>query len=146
MTEAKCIALNDVDGDGRIEIVQSGITAAKDSFKNSEAAHDRGQLRVWSWNGTALTLKQSKDWTFDEGACAWNVANGDVDNDGVVEIITVGCTALGGLCDPDMRIWSLPSTNAFPSYLPYAVAAILLATGFSIIYLLISKKRILPNR
>ena len=146
LTEAKCIALNDVDGDGKTEIVQSGITAAQDSFKNSEAIHDRGQLRVWGWDGTALTLKQSKDWTFDDGACAWNVASGDVDNDGVVEIITVGCTALGSLCDPDMRIWSLPSANTFPSYLPYAVAAILLGTGISMIYFLIIKKRYLTNR
>ncbi len=145
LTEAKCIALNDVDGDGKTEIVQSGITAAKDSFKNSEAVHDRGQLRVWGLNATALTLKQSKDWTFDNGACAWNVASGDVDKDGVVEIITVGCTALGDLCDPDMRIWSLPNANAFPSYLTYAVAAVLLAAGFSTIYLLIVKKRI-PTR
>lgn len=141
LTEAKCIALNDVDGDGKTEIVQSGITAAKDSFKNSEAIHDRGQLRVWGWNATALTLKQSKDWTFDNGACAWNVASGDVDKDGVVEIITVGCTALGDLCDPDMRVWSLPNANAFSSYLTYAVAAVLLAAGFSTIYLLIVKKR-----
>ena len=147
LTEVKCISLNDVDGDGQMDIVQSGITAAQGSFKNSEVIHDRGQLRVWSWDGTTLTLKQGKDWTFDDGACAWNVANGDVDKDGVTEIITVGCTALGGLCDPDMRIWSLPSVNAFPSYLPYAFAGVLLATGvFSMIYFLIIKRKNLLNR
>ena len=38
LTEAKCITLNDVDGDGKTEIVQSGIAAARDSFNNSQAA------------------------------------------------------------------------------------------------------------
>lgn len=69
---------------------------------------------------------ESTDWIFDEGSCAWNVGNGDVDNDGVVEMITVGCTALKGLCDPDMRIWSLPQkTIDYSSYLPFAAS-----TGF----------------
>ncbi|HJW30824.1 MAG TPA: VCBS repeat-containing protein, partial [Saprospiraceae bacterium] len=102
LTEAKSIALNDVNGDGKIEIVQSGIAAAEASFKNPEGVHDRGQLRVWTYNGTGLSLIESKDWTFDEGSCAWNIGNGDVDNDGVVEMITVGCTALRTMCDPDM--------------------------------------------
>ena len=144
LTEAKCISLNDVNGDGKLDIVQSGITAAEGSFKNTEAPHDRGQLRVWSYNGTDLTLTASKDWTFDEGTCAWNVANGDVDNDGVTEIITVGCTALNTLCDPDMRIWSLPiKVNAYPNYLIYyALAAVLLVTGaFSIVYLYLKKAK-----
>ena len=39
-----------------------------------------------------MNLEQSKVWTIDEGACGWNVATGDVDDDGVMEIVTVGCT------------------------------------------------------
>ena len=123
LTEVKSLSLDDVDNDGKTEVVTSGVTAAEDSFKNSEAPHDRGQLRVWGFNGTALILEHSVEWTFDEGACAWNVGNGDVDNDGVLEIITVGCTALGSLCDPDMRIWSISNVRANPDYLPYALIA-----------------------
>ena len=128
LTEVKSLSLNDVDNDGKPEIVTSGITAAENSFKNSEALHDRGQLRVWGFNGTAIVLEQSADWTFDEGACAWNVGNGDVDRDGVLEIITVGCTALGSLCDPDMRIWSISNVSVSPSNLPYVLAAGIVAT------------------
>ena len=137
LTEAKSIALNDVNGDGKVEIVQSGIAAAEGSFKNPEGVHDRGQLRVWSYNGTSLVLAESKDWTFDEGSCAWNVGNGDLDNDGVVEMITVGCTALKGLCDPDMRIWSLtPRTSDYTKFLPYVVGgALVVACAFSLVYL-----------
>lgn len=142
LTEVKCVDLNDVDGDGKTDIVVSGITAAKGSFNNPEAAHDRGQLRVWGFDGSALELKQGTEWSFDDGSCAWNVGSGDVDNDGVVEMITVGCSALGGLCDPDMRIWSLPKTEAFPpTYVAYALAIVLLATGVSMLYFMRSRKR-----
>jgi hypothetical protein len=51
-----------------------------------------------------------------------------VDSDGAVEMITVGCTALRDLCDPDMRIWSLPQKiSEPPSYLSYAVVAAIAA-------------------
>ena len=143
LTEVKSISLDDVDNDGKIEVVTSGITAAEDSFKNSEALHDRGQLKIWGFNGTALILKQSEEWTFDDGACAWNVGNGDVDEDGVLEIITVGCTALGSLCDPDMRIWSIPNVSTNPNYLSYALASGILVTttAFSALIFAWRKKR-----
>ncbi len=133
LTEVKSISLNDVNKDGTIEIVTSGLTAAENSFKNSESLHDRGQLRVWGFNKNALLLKQTVDWTFDEGACAWNVGNGDIDKDGVLEIITVGCTARGSLCDPDMRVWSIPNVTAAPTSSPY-----LLVVGIFIIIVAIS--------
>jgi hypothetical protein len=123
LTEIKSISLTDADNDGKTEIVTSGIVAVKASFKNSDALHDRGHLRVWEFNGTSLILEQSTEWTFDEGSCAWNVGNGDVDGDGVIEIITVGCTALGSLCDPDMRIWSLSNASSTSSYVLYALTA-----------------------
>lgn len=126
LTEIKSVSLDDVDNDGKIEVVTSGITAAEDSFKNTEALHDRGQLKIWGFNGTALNLEQSAEWTFDDGACAWNVGNGGVDKDGVLEIITVGCTALGSLCDPDMRIWSIPNVDTNPNYWLYPIASALL--------------------
>jgi len=147
LTEVKSISLDDVDNDGKTEVVTSGITAAEDSFKNSEALHDRGQLRVWGFNGTSLILEQSAEWTFDEGACAWNVGNGDVDKDGVLEIITVGCTALGSLCDPDMRIWSIPNVSATPNYSLCALASgvLVMAAAFSALTFAWRKKRKAPT-
>lgn len=143
MTEAKSIALNDVNGDGKVEIIESGIAAAEGSFNNPEGIHDRGELRVFSFNGTGLVLEESKAWTFDEGACAWNVGSGDVDNDGVTEIITVGCSALKGQCDPDMRIWSLTvKQQAYPNYLPYAIVGLLIFAGTSsIVYVYRRRKQ-----
>ncbi len=142
LTELKCLSLSDVDLDGKMDIAGSGITAAESSFNNSESVHDRGQLRVWGWSGSVLFLKQSRDWTFDDGACAWNVAVGDVDNDWVAEIVTVGCTAQGTLCDPDMRIWSVPEAGIFQYNIVYAFAGIgVLAAGSFVALLAIRKIR-----
>jgi hypothetical protein len=108
LTEVKSISLNDVDGDGRKDIVTSGMVGAQGGFWDNGTAPEMAQLRVWGWDGTTLTLKQSQDWVIGDGVCAWNVATGDVDKDGTVEIVTVGCMYSGNLCDPDMRIWSIP--------------------------------------
>jgi hypothetical protein len=107
ITEVKSITLNDVDKDGNTEIVTSGVTAGQTSFTENATTTENAELKVWSWNGTNLSLKQSVDWTVGEGVCAWNVASGDIDKDGTVEIVTVGCMYVTNLCDPDMRIWSI---------------------------------------
>jgi len=135
LTEVKCLALSDVDGDGKNEIITSGMVASKDSFANETAGHDRGQLKVWGFNGANLMLENSVDWSIDDGACAWNVAAGDVDNDGVTEIVTVGCIALGTLCDPDLRIWSLPQAESFPYLIVFpAIVGVGLLVAVSVVY------------
>jgi len=138
------MSLDDVDNDGNLEIVTSGITAAEDSFKNSEALHDRGQLKVWGFNGTSLSVEQSTEWVFDEGACAWNVGNGDIDKDGILEIITVGCTAFGTLCDPDMRIWSIADVGVPQNHVPIIVAiVILIAVAGLVVAVLVWRSKII---
>jgi hypothetical protein len=69
-------------------------------------------------------LKQSKDWIVGEAVSAWNVGTGDVDNDGIVEIVTVGCMETGNLCDPDLKIWSLPAASEPPAPVPYLPVAV----------------------
>ncbi|MFB3888725.1 MAG: FG-GAP repeat domain-containing protein [Candidatus Bathyarchaeia archaeon] len=108
ITEVKAITLNDVDADGQTEIVTSGVTAGQSSFSENATLKELAQLKVWSCNGAELTLEHSEEWTVGEGVCAWNVASGDVDRDGTVEIVTVGCMYVTDMCDPDMRIWSVP--------------------------------------
>ncbi len=110
LSEVKCISLNDVDGDSRIEIVTSGIVAAYGSFATNKTSPNHAQLRIWSWDGETLSLRQSQEWTIGDGVCAWNVGAGDLNNDGTVEIVTVGCMGMNNLCDPDMRLWSTATT------------------------------------
>ncbi|MCJ7763269.1 VCBS repeat-containing protein [Candidatus Bathyarchaeota archaeon] len=145
LTEVKCIALDDADGDGKLDIINSGIAAAKGSFANTTANPDRGQLRISSWNGTTWTLTQSVDWVVNDGVCAWNVATGDVDKDGITEIITVGCTAIGKLCDPNMRIWSIPNVNSFSYYFTCAIAGAATATAIVIVIFFVRKTRKHPQ-
>jgi len=147
ITEPKSISINDVDGDGKIEIVTSGSSAGYGSFAQGAANKAQAQIRVWSWDGNTLTLKQSKDWIVGEAVCAWNVGTGDVDNDGVVEIVTVGCMQIENSrdCDPDLRIWSLPAASAPPPSFPYlpiviagTVTSVLVALA---LYLFVRRRR-----
>ena len=141
ITEIKAISLNDVDGDGNVDIATSGITAVYGSFKNVESTPDAAQLRVWSWNGNTLTLKQTKDWTIGEGVVAWNLATGDVDDDGTVEIVTVGCMAESNLCDPDLRIWSIARQSASLPYPLLAAVGVLVAMVLVIAFFFVKKRR-----
>ncbi len=132
ITELKSITVNDVDGDGKLDIVGSGVTAGSGGFAQDAAIKEYAQLRVWSWDGHTLTLKQSKDWNVDEGVCAWQDGTADLDNDGKIEIVTVGCSYKSTLCDPNLRIWSLPTLQAAPSQ-DYTVIAIAVAGAVSIV-------------
>jgi hypothetical protein len=145
ITELKSISISDVDSDGKKEIVTSGVTCGYGSFAENAPNKSRAELKIWGWDGNTLTLKLSEDWIVGEGVCAWNDGTGDVDNDGVVEIVTVGCMYVGTLCDPDLRIWSLPAESnfltAFP-YLPIAIAGIATAVLAAVaIYLFVRKRR-----
>ena len=119
ITEHTSISINDVDGDGGKEIVTSGYTAWYGGFAANAEYKSRASLRVWSWDGNSVVLKQSKDWIVGEGVSAFNVGTGDIDNDGVVEIVTVGCMTNDRTdCDPDLRIWSIPPMSSSSSLLP----------------------------
>lgn len=142
ITEIKCVSLGDVNGDGHVEIVTSGGDAVYGGFQNGTKP-EMAQLRIWSWNGESLNLIQKEDWTIGEGTFAWNVANADIDKDGKVEIVTVGCMYVSQLCDPDLRIWSLQTLVSSESpYFLIAVAviacAVLVGAGT---YLLVRKNR-----
>ena len=131
--EPTSISINDVDGDGKKEIVTSGYTTAYGSFTVNAEGKSRAELKIWSWDGNTLTLKQSKDWIVGEAVSAWNVGTGDVDNDGVVEIVTVGCMQTVDLrdCDPDLRIWSVPSASS--ASFPYLSIVVVGAAAAAIV-------------
>jgi hypothetical protein len=143
ITQPNSISINDVDGDGKKEIVTSGVTTKYGNWTN-ETNKERAELKVWRWDGNTLTLKQSTDWSIGDGVAAWNDGTGDVDNDGIVEIRTVGCMYNGTLCDPDLRIWSLPvasETQATSPYLPLAVVgAVVTAVVITTVAFMLMKK------
>ena len=144
ITEVKAIALNDVDGDGHMDIVTSGITAVYGGFSDVDTIPETAQLRVWNWNGEELALKHSEDWQVGEGVVAWNVATGDVDKDGTVEIVTVGCMYVSALCDPDLRIWSIARESSSVPYPLLAALGIVVAMVLVIGFLFVKKRRNQP--
>lgn len=143
ITELKAITINDVDSDGKVDIITSGVTAGSGAFAQNAAIKEYAQLKVWSWDGHTLTLKQSKDWNVDEGVCAWQDGTGDLDNDGKIEIVTVGCSYKDTLCDPNLRIWSLPPLQAASpvSIIPLAIAVAVVATIVALVVLLFVRSK-----
>jgi hypothetical protein len=130
ITELKSITINDVDGDNKGDIIGSGVTAGSGGFAQEATIKEYAQLMVWSWDGHTLLLKQNKDWNVDEGVCAWQDGTADLDNDGKIEIVTVGCSYKGTLCDPNLRIWSLPTFQASSS--PNYTFAVVIAGAISV--------------
>jgi hypothetical protein len=139
ITLVYCISLDDVDGDSRIEIVTGGMVAAYGSFATNVTSPNRAQLGVWGWDGTTLALEHSQDWTIGEGVCVWNVGTADLDNDGTVEIVTVGCMSLNRLCDPDMRIWSIASPLPIDLIIAAITSVVVIALAGA--YLLVKRSR-----
>jgi hypothetical protein len=127
ITEAKSVSIGDINNDGKNEIMTGGITTGSGNFaSNTNEEKERGELRIWTFNGIEITLLQSPNWLVDQGVGVWSVANGDVDKDGVPEIITVGCEYFGGvLCDPDLRIWSISGVLPLADSFPYVIVSII---------------------
>ena len=139
ITEVKALAIADVDGDEHLDIVTSGFIGVYGGFSDQNTPPEQAQLRVWSWNGQTLTLKRGEDWSVGEGVTAWNVATGDVDQDGKVEIVTVGCMYESKMCDPDLRIWSIPSESNSLLYPLLAALGVIIVMSVAV-FLLLRKK------
>lgn len=134
LTEVKSVSIEDVDSDKTQEIITSGFVW--------NGTHNLAQLRVWNWNGKTLVLENGQDWIAGEGACSWNVDTGDIDKDGITEIITVGCMYTGIKCDAHLRIWSVPREFIPPPFgLNIAIVTVTIATAVAAFYLYIRKNR-----
>jgi len=62
-------------------------------------------LRAYHWNGTALTVLDTKTWAGSQ-ATSFNVDVGDLDGDGTEEIVTVGWTGEWETMNSQIRVWS----------------------------------------
>lgn len=141
ITEIKAVALEDVNGDGSLEILVSGGAAVYGGF-DPDAEPEAAFLTVMDCDGGILELKAEERWTVGEGVFAWNVGAGDVDSDGTVEIVTVGCMYVSQLCDPDLRIWSLQvMSDDSMLFLYIVIAGVVLAIVVSLLFFLDRKRR-----
>ena len=96
---ALSVFASDVDGDGTVEIVTGG--EANDLYDSSWV--NNGQLRIWNWNGSAITLEDSVEWPLNGTyAYVWTIGHSDVDRDGTTDILTAGSS--GPVAQ--LRVWS----------------------------------------
>ena len=111
VTSSNSIYVSNATDDGQIEIFTAGYSGNLNDSK--------GQLCIWYLNGTALSLKADKEWQMKSGGYAPNIAGGvlgntlvnnlkvgDVDGNGIAEIVTGGFTYDGNKANGQLRIWS----------------------------------------
>jgi hypothetical protein len=143
ITEPTAVTINDVNGDGKPDIITSGCTAGYGSWAPGASGKTRAELDVWSYDGNAIALEETKDWIIGEAVMAWNDGAADLNNDGITEIITIGCMENGIMCDPDLRIWTVPAALAALPYLPLAIIGVVITAVIIAlaVFLLIRKRR-----
>ncbi|MCW4016405.1 MAG: VCBS repeat-containing protein [Candidatus Bathyarchaeota archaeon] len=108
---ANSVYAYDLNNDGEVEIVTGGYD---NDLKNSS-----GQLRIWHWNGEELSMATNSEWRMVDGVygatitgdpmgntVVENVKVDDVDNDGVVEIVSGGFTYDGEKVNAQLRVWN----------------------------------------
>lgn len=99
-TTWKSVAIEDVDGDGTLEIVITG------DFLDKMLGHTCSMLKICTWDGTSLNWEASTQWYTYLDTYAVDIATGDLDSDGTPEIITIGyCEGAEGY-NAQIRIWS----------------------------------------
>jgi len=118
------IATGDLDNDGTSEIVTGGrYHTGATSYAGEQERY--GQIKIWSWNGTAYALEHTLNWTLPGDGNPWwrginSIAIDDVDGDGTKELITAGYvweripipdTIWWGTYECEIGIWNWTGTT-----------------------------------
>jgi hypothetical protein len=89
------VAVEDVDGDGKTEVVTGGHFW--------DGSHNNAQLCVWS--GATLALEKVVTWLWSDHTGIYSIAVGNVDYDGNVEIVTGGYFYDGTRYNAQLCVW-----------------------------------------
>ena len=81
------LKVGDIDGDESAEIVTGGFTYDGEKIN--------AQIRVWNYD-SILSLEKSYEWITEDITTVKVVSLNDVDNDGILDIITGGLTSVYG--------------------------------------------------
>jgi hypothetical protein len=99
-TTVNSVAIGDVDGDGYVEIVTGGCY--------NDGTHNHAQLIVWE--GSDLTSETVTTWQWIGNTYINSVATGDVDGDGIIEILTGGSYHDGTRTVAQLTVWIITSS------------------------------------
>ena len=86
-TLVKNLKVGDIDGDDSVEIVTGGFTY--------DGERINAQIRVWHF-GETLSLEKSHEWIKEDITTVEVVSLNDVDDDGILEVVTGGLTSIYG--------------------------------------------------
>lgn len=96
--------VGDVDNDNTLELITGGLTYDMD---NDSRADLRAPFKIWNWDGEAFNLEKSHEWP---GITQSTFAS-DLDQDGILEIITGGRVTNTSGSFSTLRVWNWDGTN-----------------------------------
>jgi hypothetical protein len=96
----RAVTIDDVDNDGELEIVIVG------DFYDATLNQRCAVIRICTWDGSDLAWETSSQWFTYSDTYATDVAVGDIDSDGIPEIITSGYQRSGESVNAQIRVWT----------------------------------------
>lgn len=90
--------VGDIDNDGIEELITGGFSYLTE---NGTRVSIEAPLKIWNWNGRNLTCESSISWI---GSIRTLFAS-DIDNDGLIEIITGGVSVADSDRIPQINVW-----------------------------------------
>lgn len=101
-TTANAVTMDDVDLDGALEIFVTG------DFYDNDLSLQQAMLRIREWDASlgAYVWKVSHSWDPGRDTYSKDIATGDLNSDGIPEIVTLGTKSAPETTNSQVNIWS----------------------------------------